>query len=298
MNANAADRTPEDAGDRLPEPSDQPPEEVVADVAQSSLAVGFGPTASDDYYRPPKPGIAHFVAWLAIAAALIILMNAEYAAVTAHVERLGPHDVRVRLPFPWLASSVRSLLSAAGLVGAWVLLRDKLRGAPGRLQPGHWLFLTLLAAYMFQTVRGLALLGQLTSTASYLSTALLLMSSAAPLALAVAWLLLAIRLQETLRWRLLMVTMTACATMWLLIGFFTTVVIRPPLHWLAPFRLMQDLAHVSSLVVLAVLAAASGMDVRDRCRRDWLHWLGVLTLGLLLGCSLLSWIPSIVRSWV
>jgi len=112
-------------------PDDSAPPQL---AGESPLAPG-SPFA--EYYRPPRLGIIHLLAWTAATAVLLKFSMA--------MEMLGDRGIASTSPELDIAVQayrfMYSAAHAAGIVGSGVLLLARIRRLPGRFQPGHWLVL-------------------------------------------------------------------------------------------------------------------------------------------------------------
>ena len=96
-----------------------------------------------EYYRPPRLGIVHLLIWITLAAVLMKVMTALIA--TSEPSGLAPDRVSVAHKAIWYLTSC---MIAATLLGTFVIARDKIRGAAGRLQAGHWLVLVISSTWL------------------------------------------------------------------------------------------------------------------------------------------------------
>jgi len=86
----------------------------------------------DEFYHPPRLGIIHLLAWIAMTAVLTRLWLLMHTLQEPSPEMPSAMEV-----FRQVISCVSSAAHGAGVVGACVLLLGRLRRVPGRLQPGH-----------------------------------------------------------------------------------------------------------------------------------------------------------------
>ena len=256
-----------------------------ADSAPSTPAV--------EYYRPPRLGIIHLLAWTATTAIALKINLAEVALSKAMFAQLGidrPEVSQLNLVRDYTCATIHCMILGAGLVGAAVLVRAWYRGIAGKLQPGHWI--VLIGVFGTVCSKSLRLLGNLLrlriwgvepmeaslgmQTVMHLVTliGLCLILFWAALYLYVAW-----KKLDDARWK----TFFVLAGVWPLIQMAILIIPLSLLgrHWF-PYILPR-------VVVLGIpLAVASTLDLRAGCRRDWLHWLGVamIAAGILVSLGL------------
>jgi len=118
-------------------------------VGQSPFAPGSPPFV--EYYCPPRLGIIHLLAWTAATAVLLKFSMAMEMIGNAAIDVMSP----AQQVFDQTIRFVYTTVQAAGIVGTSVLLLGKIRGAPGRLHPGHWIMsidtVTSLLTYLLST---------------------------------------------------------------------------------------------------------------------------------------------------
>ncbi len=234
-----------------------------------------------DYYRPPKLGVSHLLAWLGV---IVILMVLRPSIVRLEQEPGISIADSWSNGFNLTVYLLRSMIQAAGLVGAVTLLRDRSRGSGGRLQPGHWLVLgqcmkawvrTILAsAIAFLVLSGAMGQNVNTATVYHVTVGTFLAASS------VVYLVGTIRCHEGRLWKGLFATLSASNA----IAAWGQVVIMLRLRSSQPTTasLMEEATWMAASAVFlgAVLLFATAIvfDLRRQHQRDWLHWLGVAML--------------------
>jgi len=222
------------------------------------------------YLQPPRLGIIHLLAWTAVAAVFLKFGLAIESMDAGPVQDLPPA----------LSVAMRSIhaafgvLHAAALVGCGTLLLARARGWPGRFQPGHWIVLLqsvmVLLSYFVWITWVATQSGQSSGPSDFfwLPLALGLLQAV----YAAGYVLGASRIRDALRWRVGLIVVAIVnglgAILYCLLAFgFWRVSQWMALPW-------------DAVVVLLMLAAVLIAEWWRRARRDWVHWLGVATLGM------------------
>ncbi len=224
-----------------------------------------------DQLRIPQFGIIHLFLWTTVTA---VLLSIELPLWADELPRGG------FIGYLWQKVSIilSSIMGAAELVAAGVLLRARCHTMPRRLQPGHWLVLIgaltmILHLAVWGTVR---LVFDDWRAAGEIG----FFASSIPAAAAVAvFALAAVMLRDAWRWKILfgataLVKAAAFAVALLLLAD------RLLSHQFS-FMLYNALtlaAYLPAFVVI-LLVAAVVLDLPRRAERDWVHWLGVFCLG-------------------
>jgi hypothetical protein len=266
-------------------------DQQMADSVAERHSVGCRDVAKHQLYHPPKLGIAHLLAWMGVAA---IAMKA--AAYDHQV--LGTLN---ELP-PWLQAASRvadyvgACVRGAGLVGMGVIVYDKLRGAAGRLDAGHWLIVILTGGWLLYTVVRLPWqLGEgiLDEPATASVTRIKVFAySGSQAVVGLVLLGLVIVSGNSRRWRVLFAAIggaTLIASLKYLCGYFAN---RYSLEaffdpskgelarqWCGNALLTHQVESIAIYVTPIVLLAAVVADLAQRRRHDGLHWLGVVLLA-------------------
>jgi len=296
MQQHDPEETPENVVHSTTEPTSPFSDTVVADPARGSSRNGAAPSPLDDYYRPPRLTIAHLLAWITLAA---VCMKAVVAFELAGV--IPPSSAA------WGALTYKALtyLSAAfysaGIVGAFVILRDKCRGIAGRLQPGHWLLAIISILFVLHMLISLARLLCVGSfkpsdSSSNLAIAtILLFYGASEFAATAAFVWMAIRLRAGWLWRVsaavLVIRNAVGALFYLAIVWVTSG--HSPIGY-DTLSLMYAVQAFTAVVAMFVLLASALVDLARRRRCDALHWLGLVLAVWLCASTLLWWFVSMV----
>ena len=82
-----------------------------------------------EYYRPPRLGIIHFLAWMILAA---LLLSSDFSVYLDPYGPLSQHQTAMKI----CRAAVDVILPAL-LVGGGILLIDCFRKKAGAFQPGH-----------------------------------------------------------------------------------------------------------------------------------------------------------------
>lgn len=243
-------------------------------------------SAADQYFQPPRLGIIHLLAWTAATAVLLKLWMAVDMLRGTDAGSMG----QAAEVFQQASRIIYNTVLGAGIVGTGVVLLGKLRGAPGRLQPGHWLLTIETLATLLTLLCWLSytLLLEKRSELDYSPTTfvwLLVYLGIKKLLQAVAYFVVTGLVRDALRWRVALFAMGVgvaieglayiCMAFWL------------ELWWLVSFPLGQFIAG-------AVLLVTVLLDLPARRLRDWVHWLGVALIATFVGMWIAWWAFSLI----
>ncbi len=244
----------------------------------------------NEQLRVPRIRVAHLLAWLGLA----VVLNAGDLVISAMEMRALQHSPTAKsldpsilyLLIPWWTRLLNIFVTAAFaacLVGFWALVRSRCFRSLGSLQPGQWLVLSFaLDGIMVSMARPFELINvtlfQPHNWALNIAVTIMLLNITAVGTLRS---FAAIRLQDAMRWRVLL---ALCAANVLQIGYF---VIEMRYSWVMYWvrNCTWLLPWWWAFLVLATLVVV----VLDRPRwaaRDWVHWLGV-SLWILQGATML-----------
>jgi hypothetical protein len=197
-----------------------------------------------------------------------------------------------------------AVFSSAGVLGVVVMVCDKLRGTPGRLQPGHWLLTIVSIGFllsMFTSLVQLVLTGSFsdTSGSGYVPyTASLLFSKAAMEgAFVVPFLWLAVKLREGPLWRVSAAAFGLTAIVGATYYLVYALVSSDATHYRV-IQLLYSFFGLVSLATLAVLFVTVLVDLTRHRRRDGLHWLGVILTAFSCGFQVTSWLVYVIMSLI
>ncbi len=240
-----------------------------------------------EYYRPPRLGIIHLLAWTAATAVLL-----KYSLAMDMLAEAGGDSIRPsRDLFQEVLSFVGNTAVAAALVGACILLLAKIRRLPGRFQPGHWLLLiTALTSLLNLSVWGLYVAAQAAGFGDYSSLHWFLMVYGLVWVIQAGMYFYAGRAsRDCRRWKVCFAVM----------AFLSLV---RGLWYVGVFLLDSPLSSFSfplgKLILGPVLLVVVIVDVRRGPRRDWLHGLGVAVIAI----SVLLWVAwwvwvTLMQTW-
>jgi hypothetical protein len=238
-----------------------------------------------DYLRPPRLGIIHFLAWITLSALFFGLFQSFYQFAA---ETLGKRyltfvsSLQIGLIAPGL------ILLAAEIVGMTVVLRGRLRHELGRWQPGHFLIvihsLFNLIHYMISLLGVLFILirQSLDSSAQYDFFSFCISLTI------IYWLKAGWffwwwkRSRETFRWKFLFAIeaiSTTLSSIPLIIpllafgqGYISAVTVYSRIGYILGFLIIGcPLFLGGTYFVTAIL------DYRKGQRRDWVHWLAIVS---------------------
>ncbi|MBN1591486.1 MAG: hypothetical protein JW888_18375 [Pirellulales bacterium] len=132
--------------------ADRTPEEASRDAASSAKApTQIAAAAVVDDYRPPRLGLIHLLVWMfLVAVSLGTLMSFERHSL--RTPGYSSLDADWASAARWAVVVLDQIVAAAVVLGLCVLVRDKIRGVSGHLQPGHWLLIVVALDYSRQPV--------------------------------------------------------------------------------------------------------------------------------------------------
>jgi hypothetical protein len=239
------------------------------------------PSSLAGYYRPPRLGIVHLLAWTATTAVLLKFFVAMEMVQAARGPMSMPPVLRV---LQSVLQFIAFTAQGAGLVGASILLVAKIRRAAGRMQPGHWLVAAeAVASLMFLVVWASLAVVEAARDAEY---------SPLPWPVVIFGLILLARAgiyscgvltsERVRRWRVSLATLAVVSTVHGLLyaagGFL------PSLLSLPSYPLLSSAAGIVLFVTVL-------LDLRKGPSRDWLHWVGVAMIftNVLLSTAWFVW---------
>jgi hypothetical protein len=240
------------------------------------------PLPADDHYQPPRLSILHLLLWTTVAAVLFKFNMAVTAVITGVIAGMGGRVFATSIVNRAIAPTY-VIMYAAGFVGLGVLVASRIRGRPGRLQPGHWMLVVVVPLYAATRIPDIALvLTHLIQQGTPSRLPFWYMQPAwAPLVVpglcrAALYSWASIRTIDGRRWRALFVCLAILAAI-MALGY--------ALLWSIFFRLTPGMIRflilglpipVNAVVCLTLLAV---ILVDLRVPRDWLHWLGIALVG-------------------
>ena len=249
----------------------------------------FAPTSPFvEYYRPPRLGIIHMLAWMAATAIVLKIDLAIFALYEGGNSRLGfdtPQVSQLAVAWKYAYRTIYSMTGGASLVGAAVLLRAWHRGIGGRLQPGHWII--IIEVLRFIAGKGYLLICGVLYNFDLLQASISVLVQFLPycfsLCVLALYLYVARRKLCERRWRRLFVVVAVLPLLKFAM-YFGDIYLFPP-YWLS---------HIvpRAIVLGTTLGTVVTRDLRARCRRDWIHWLGVALLAtdVIVAVGLWAWV--------
>ncbi|MCD4728543.1 MAG: hypothetical protein K8R46_12825 [Pirellulales bacterium] len=186
---------------------------------------------------------------------------------------------------PWttyVLQGVSAAVFGAALVGAGILVRFSRVATFNRLQPGHWLIINFAIV---------GLLGMLfwpiwRRYSTEPNTSLMICTAIYIMITGVLFCYAAMRLNDAKRWK---ASFGFFAAVYLLVSITISVLIALPgtLRSSSMLILLLEygmIALPAAFLIIAIIAiimflAAIVIDVRTKCRRDWLHWLGIVMVA-------------------
>ena len=218
-----------------------------------------------EYYRPPRLGIIHLLAWTAATAVLLKFSMGMQMIGARGVASTSPELDIAFQAFRFLYSAAH----AAGIVGSGVLLLAMIRRLPGRFQPGHWLVLIeTLTALLWLLSWGLCVVLPETTgvTRGALFPWILVVDGLVAILCSGGYFYAAVAFRGDKRWKICLGVLAGVG----LVGglWYVGINVLGSPRWSFDFPLGSLIVGLSLLVAVVV-------DLCRGPRRDWLHWLGV-----------------------
>jgi hypothetical protein len=256
---------PQPASDREP-----PAGEKVLAGADQPEAVRFA-----DQLRIAQFGIIHMLLWMTATAVLLkVLLAILPSAFVATVHAESP------ILAVQISQIIVAVMTASGLMGAAALLRARCWTMFARLEPGHWIVLIFTSESLLRLIALLAC--RASSQAAVWNIWAWLVTTACSTSFLSATLGYAIfRLHDALRWKVVL-SVSALGNALTLAAAITAIVLEAnnssSTTYIANLALWG--AYLVPLLLVPLLIFAAILDRRHRVSRDWVHWLGVVLLGL------------------
>jgi hypothetical protein len=233
-------------------------------------------------YQPPRLGIIHLLAWVTVAA---ILMKFNLAIETFRTN-LPDQSENFRLAMK-IFDAVHAIYHAAMLVGGTVLLLDRFRRKPGRLQPGHWIVgiqSLFILAFIFANLLNILL----QDSHDYgTNNFLILFYAGIDFLISLALLGGSFRLLEPLRWKWCLGCL-GLQSLFFCVHYLSIIVCLNSRSLSEFLRFFDNVAILVLLSTALFVLIVMIVDIIKGCRRDWLHWLGAIH-PLFLAAFSLSW---------
>jgi hypothetical protein len=221
-----------------------------------------------EYYRPPQLGIIHLLAWTAATAVLL-----KFSMAMEMIRDMGggslPQGTRA---FQQIVSFVYSTAFGAGIVGTGILVLAKIRRAPGRLQPGHWLLLIATVTWLLSlSIEGVFVLAESAGFDGH-PAFIWFLAALGVRAIFCAGMCFCATLasRRGSRWTICFASLAVVNSIEGLLYLCSALLDSPWPLSLTPLR---------SLIVELTLLVTVLVDLRRGPRRDWLHRLGVAVIA-------------------
>ncbi|MEN6452518.1 MAG: hypothetical protein ABFC96_18670 [Thermoguttaceae bacterium] len=226
-----------------------------------------------DQLRIPQFGIIHLLGWMTVTA---VVLKTELA-ISVDQSSNGSAVLAVATKV-WMI--LTAIVSSCEFVAASVLVRAKWRARQRPLQPGHWLVLlgaigSVLGISLFVMLRlvfGERWQGTRAAIGIWMAAGIVISAL-----FALGYLLAAVSLRDRQFWKIALavvgvisISQTLCRLVW----FLPAQTLFQYGWQIAIFRLAN---YLPSCTVLALIAAVI-VDLPHRRQRDWVHWVGLLTL--------------------
>ena len=272
-----------------PDPSD----EVV-----EAEAVNIAEPWSDGYYHPPKLSLEHRVAWFVLASACLVISYLQ-GSFRFETWDLGSTILKANL-------LLGIVFVSAGVLGTFIIARDKLRRVSGRLQPGHWLLIivsmTCLVSWLLVVITRLlfgppeVIIASPGDTFDPPGIWYILRWHTVGFATAIAYLVMAFRIRERLIWSLLalvLAIMTIGGVLWQLASAYAFC----GSTWIERHHadILLGASQWIGIAALIIVTICLLKDHNQHRRRDWLHWLGVTLLVVWIWISVFT--PMVIE-WI
>ena len=232
-----------------------------------------------EYYRPPRLGIIHLLAWTAATAVLL-----KFSMAMDMIGSTGGSTAPVSA-FQQVLGLIYSMTHAAELVGTAVLLLAKSRGLPGRFQPGHWLVLVATVTWLlFGLILFLWLLAVRAGFSDYSTTSwFLVLGGLTAVLCGGVYFYLTLASKDGRRWKTCFGVLAVAELMRGLSCLGSSLF---GMSWLLDFFVLGCLIVTPTILVIVVV------DLRRGPRRDWLHWVGPTMIGIGALVTVASWLWS------
>ncbi len=216
-------------------------------------------------FTPPRLSIAHLLIWTAVMAVLLKLSLVFWHS--QDVKNYLENASQFELIFGFGSAAIMLMAHSAGLVGMGVILLARIRGAKGRLQPGHWLLVAYTLNYVVLTLHMSRVTG-LAFTFFFIRMAILVGTC--------LW--AAFRSRGGRHW-----TAALCMLPAITLGKTVLVIVHSRFLGQYLLSIIPNLIYYAA-VGLVVLTAVV-VDLRKGERRDWLHWTGaaIVAVEMLVG---------------
>jgi len=260
-----------------------------ADDAAEVVEPAESPNVADDpmgeFFRPPRLGIIHLLAWTTATAVFLKLNLANDSLGGAEY---GPNTNPIHLA----TLALDAVIEGAALAGLCTLLFARRRSRVGSLQPGHWILLALGLADLLGVLGDLLVNFFAGSLRSWYFDLFVILCLSLHAVLAAAsgggcW-FAASKSRPGVGWRASLRALTVAE------GIAAAVSVAAAVGFgRYGYSFVVDYAwHAQTACSLTILVALSIRAIVDwfRYRRDWLHWLGIVTVCGGLATETLQWV--------
>ncbi len=239
------------------------------------------------HLRPPRLSILHLMAWMGITAVLIKYGLFWEDLFGGQASEYSP----VITVFRRVLSICYNTTHAAVFVAAGILVLCKFRRVPGRLQPGHWLLLITTVSFLLSYATNFVCFFVdrfLEPSIDFFPLSIFSLMYAVMgwfrWIVAAVYVILAVRSREARRWKVAYGTVAA-----------TNGITGAGLAMNALFHtwLLTACFPICFCILAGVLLVVVILDVRRGSRRDWLHWFGMIYVGVAAFLSI-AWQVQIV----
>lgn len=206
--------------------------------------------------------------WIGATAILLAIDIAADVAFGRSVPKVGPWTT-------CLLHAMGAAVFGAVLVAAGFLVRISRFTWTDRLQPGHWFIVNSAAVGLLSAL--FSSLWRYTGSEACLA---MIGGAVCSLMSAALYWFATTRLRETEQWkgafRVFTVTHLFSALTLISLAFFT------PSSGLSGLLFLLLMFPAAALVLFALICFLSSLavDLRAKCHRDWLHWLGVAAVAI------------------
>lgn len=213
-------------------------------------------------------GIMHLMLWTLCSAVYLTAMRGIHTLMSDMEGVYATHQEA--------SSLAQGIVSGAVLAGALSMTLARVRRGPPLLcQPGHWL---LLVAAIFTLIIMATMIVLLTLDQQIFSSHWYFFVLGAEFLIPPLGYAIAAKCEQTLRWRILfaiLATLTLTQSLFYIGIGLSGGVIHPMISsW---FGIATSLWMLGTPILALMILLVSIVERIGRQRRDWLHWLGVIT---------------------
>jgi hypothetical protein len=218
-----------------------------------------------EWYQPPRLGIIHLLAWVTLG---VVFLKAFQSLEMLDNPLVHESDRAIALAHQ-LRNYCNAMLGAGLVIGGVLLATDLFRRKRGIFQPGHWFVALNCCVFLFGLGVNSAMLLFVSDRSA--QTPFLLLNAVVYAVVALTYCQMVYCFSKQRRWQL---AAAFLASLECLKGAFLASIAFAPPWSLNAFLVSQWVRVPAVLVVLLVM----GIDVVRGFRRDWLHWLGAVSI--------------------